>query len=52
MPIDECLNKFGFLEIYIYIYDVFSSIYIIVWESIIFVHSSRVIHERQTSMDE
>ena len=49
MPIDECLNKFGFLEIYIY--DVFSSIYIIVWESFIFVHSSRMIHERQTSMD-
>ena len=37
MPVDECLHKFGFSDIYdfqiyiyIYIYDVFSSIYIVV----------------------
>ena len=30
------LHKFGFSDIYIYICDVFSSIYIIVWESFIF----------------
>ena len=52
MPVDKCLHKFGFSYIYIYIYDVFSSIYITVWESFIFVHSSRMIHEREVSLDE
>ena len=50
MPMDECLYRFGFPNIYM---TYFQSIYINVWESFIsLINSFKMVHERQTIKDE
>ena len=49
MPMDKCLHKFGFSDIYMMYFKVHAYLY---ENPSFFVHSSRMIHERQASMDE